>query len=62
MSIDWAPHSAPNLLLAPSSLLWPTRRAQRSPEVRNDDHSHLSTSHHLRKASLRSRDAALLEA
>ena len=28
MGIDWAPHSAPNLLLAPSSLLRPARRAQ----------------------------------
>lgn len=25
---DWSPDSAPNLLLAPSSLLWPTSRAQ----------------------------------
>lgn len=62
MGIDWAPHSAPNLLLAPSSLLWPTRRAQRSAEVRNADYFHLSTSHHSRKARLRSCDAAFLEA
>jgi len=27
MSIDWAPHSASNLLLVPPSLLWPARRA-----------------------------------
>ena len=45
-SIDWAPHPSPNLLLASSGLLWPTRRAQRSAEVRNDDHSHLPTPHH----------------
>ena len=38
MDIDWASHPTPSLLLVPANLLWPTRRTQRSAEVRKVNH------------------------